>query len=152
MPSARHEVNIGVSIDEMMAVITDFERYPTFLPEMDSCDVLQAGGDRWDVRFTVKVVKRIRYTLRLEKVSDRSIRWSLVEGAFKSNSGGWDLTAIGDGASIRAEYFIDLQVGMFVPSSIMRTLVERTLPETVTRFKEEAERRRGASLAASVPE
>ena len=151
MPSARHEVNIGVTIDEMMDVITDFARYPSFLPEMDSCDVLQVKGNQWDVRFTVKVVKRIRYTLRLEKVSDRSIRWSLVEGAFKANNGGWDLTPSGDGASIRAAYFIDLQVGMFVPSSIMRTLVERTLPETVTRFKEEAERRRAASSVASGP-
>ena len=152
MPSARHEVNIGVTIDEMMDVITDFERYPSFLPEMDSCDVLPVEGNQWEVRFTIKVVKRIRYTLRLERVNERSIRWSLVEGAFKSNNGGWDLTPVGDGASIRAEYFIDLQVGMFVPSSIMRTLVERTLPETVTRFKEEAERRCGASSAASAPE
>ena len=152
MPSARHEVNIGVTIDEMMDVITDFEKYPSFLPEMDSCDVLQVDGNQWDVRFTVKVVKRIRYTLRLEKVTDRSIRWSLVEGAFKSNNGGWDLTPNADASSIRAEYFIDLKIGMFVPSSIMRTLVERTLPETVTRFKEEAERRRGASSSASAHE
>ena len=50
-----------------------------------------------------------------------------------------------NGTALTAEYFIELQVGMFVPSTIMRTLVERTLPETVTRFKAEAERRAATS-------
>lgn len=141
MPSARHEVDINVTAEQMMSVISDFESYPRFLPEMDSCDVLSSGDGQWDVRFTVKVVKRIRYTLRLKRLDEFRVRWSLVEGAFKVNNGGWDLTPSEDGSSIHAAYFIDLQVGMFVPGSIMRTLVERTLPDTVTRFKAEAERR-----------
>lgn len=145
MPSARHKEIINVTVDQMMAVITDFESYSNFLPEIDSCDVLTTDGVQWDVRFTVKVVKRIRYTLRLKKVDDHKVRWSLVEGAFKVNNGGWDLTPNEDGTALTAEYFIELQVGMFVPSSIMRTLVERTLPETVTRFKAEAERRAATS-------
>ena len=145
MPSARHKETINVTVDQMMAVITDFESYSNFLPEIDSCDVLTSDGVQWDVRFTVKVVKRIRYTLRLKKVDEHKVRWSLVEGAFKVNNGGWDLTPSEDGTALTAEYFIELQVGMFVPSSIMRTLVERTLPETVTRFKAEAERRAATS-------
>jgi ribosome-associated toxin RatA of RatAB toxin-antitoxin module len=64
----------------------------------------------------------------------------LVDGPFKVNSGGWDLTPIADGKHTHALYFIEVQVGMFVPGSIMRSLVGRTLPDTVRRFKEEAER------------
>jgi ribosome-associated toxin RatA of RatAB toxin-antitoxin module len=141
MPAARHEIEIDVTPDAVMAVITDFAAYPRFLPEMDSCEVLRSTSDEWDVQFTVKVVKRLRYTLRLRKVSEHQVRWSLVDGIFKSNEGGWDLTPLADGSRTHAAYFIDLKVGMFVPSNIMKSLVERSLPDTVSRFKAEAESR-----------
>ena len=81
------------------------------------------------------------YVLRLQQMDPLQLRWHLVEGAFKVNEGGWDLKAIDDGKRTHVNYFIDLQVGMFVPSSIMRNAVERTLPNTLKRFKAEAERR-----------
>ncbi len=145
MPSARHEAEVNVTAEQLMAVITDFDSYSQFLPEMESCDVVSSGDNQWDVRFTVKVVKRIRYTLRLQRVDDHHVRWTLVDGAFKVNNGGWDLVPSADGSSVHVVYFIELQVGMFVPSSIMRTVVERTLPDTVMRFKQEAERRAATS-------
>lgn len=141
MPAARHEIEIDVPPEAVMGVVTDFAAYPQFLPEMESCEILRSTADEWDVRFTVKIVKRLRYTLRLRKVNEHQVRWSLVDGVFKSNEGGWDLTPSSDGSRTHAVYFIDLQVGMFVPSNIMKSLVERSLPDTVSRFKTEAERR-----------
>ena len=140
MPSARHELDIAVAPSVLMSVIADFDRYPDFLPEIESCEIVKASDDQWDVAFAIKVVKRIRYTLRIRRVSPLQVRWELVEGPFKVNSGGWDLTPIADGKQTRALYFIEVQVGMFVPGSIMRSLVGRTLPETVQHFKNEAER------------
>jgi ribosome-associated toxin RatA of RatAB toxin-antitoxin module len=141
VPSARHEAEIDVPLESVMALILDFRNYSEFLPEIVQCDVVGSGGDEWDVSFTVKVVKRIRYTLRIRKQSPSQVRWHMLEGPFKSNEGGWDLQVLDEGTRTHASYFIDLQVGMFVPSSIMRSLVERTLPETVHRFKQEAEAR-----------
>tara|TARA_B100000530_G_C15839023_1_gene440581 strand:- start:567 stop:995 length:429 start_codon:yes stop_codon:yes gene_type:complete len=141
MPVARHEIEIDVSPESVMAVITDFDSYPRFLPEMQSCEILRSTADEWDVLFTVKIVKRLKYTLRLRKVSELEVRWSLVDGVFKSNEGSWELTPLADGTRTHAAYSIDLQVGMFVPSNIMKSLVERSLPETVSRFKAEAEAR-----------
>ena len=142
MPVARHEIEIDVSPESVMAVITDFDSYPRFLPEMQSCEIVRATADEWDVLFTVKIVKRLKYTLRLRKVSDLEVRWSLVDGVFKSNEGSWELTPLSDGTRTYAAYSIDLQVGMFVPSNIMKSLVERSLPDTVSRFKAEAEARK----------
>ena len=143
MPSTRHNAEINAPSSDVMAVIVDFGSYPNFLPEIEQCEVVRSTEDEWDVKFTVKVVKRLRYTLRVQRVSPTQVRWSMLEGVFKSNDGGWDLTDM-DGSRTHASYFIDLQVGMFVPSSIMRSLVERSLPETVERFKEEAEKRLAA--------
>jgi ribosome-associated toxin RatA of RatAB toxin-antitoxin module len=140
VPSARHEVDIEVVPSVLMSVISDFTRYPHFLPEIESCEVVRSADDEWDVAFEIKVVKRIRYTLRIRQPGPLQVRWELLDGPFKVNSGGWDLTPIADGKHTRALYFIEVQVGMFVPGSIMRSLVGRTLPETVQHFKNEAER------------
>ena len=145
MPSARHTADINASCEVVMAVITDFDAYTRFLPTIEDCDVVRTSDNEWDVRFTIRVVKRLRYTLRLRQVSPLQIRWHLIEGAFKVNEGGWDLESIDEGTRTRAVYFIDLQVGMFVPSSIMRTLVDRSLPDTIGCFKQEAERRAATS-------
>jgi uncharacterized membrane protein len=140
MPAAQYTIEIDAPVADVMAVITDFERYPSFLPEIDSAEILRAEDNSWEVRFSVRVVRRFGYTLRLEQEGANALRWSLVEGAFKANDGSWALEAIDGGTRTRAVYSIDLQVGMFVPGNILRTLVERSLPETVGRFKKEVER------------
>ena len=139
MPAARRSIDVAVSPDKLMAVVTDFAAYPRFLPEMEEATILRRDGDVWVVRFAIRVVRRLEYTLRLERQSPTRLRWSLVEGAFKANNGGWDLTATATGT--QAEYHIDLDVGMFVPGSVMKTLVETSLPATLAAFKKEAERR-----------
>ncbi|MBM4392505.1 MAG: SRPBCC family protein [Deltaproteobacteria bacterium] len=142
MPAARQSIDIDVSPDKVMSVITDFAAYPRFVPEMLESTVLRREAAAWVVKFAVRVVRRIDYTLRLEQVSPTQLRWSLVEGTFRANNGGWDLAPLDGGARrTRADYFIDLDVGMFVPGSVMKTLVEKSLPATLAAFKGEAERR-----------
>lgn len=140
MPSAKQTTEIDVTPEEMMRVITDFGSYSDFLPEIEDVEIVRESDSEWDVRFTVKVVKRLRYVLRLKQNGPHQLRWHLLEGAFKVNEGGWDLVPIDEGKRTHVTYFIDLQIGMFVPSSIMRNAVERTLPDTLKRFKGEAER------------
>ncbi|MSQ02502.1 MAG: hypothetical protein EXR71_11535 [Myxococcales bacterium] len=141
MPAARRSVEILVPPERLMAVVTDFAAYPRFLSEMEEATILRHDGDVWVARFVIRVVRRIEYTLRLHKKSPTCLRWSLVEGAFKANDGGWDLTASADGKSTRADYFIDLELGMFVPGSVLKTLIETSLPATLAAFKKEAEAR-----------
>ena len=141
MPAAQRTVEIAVPPDQLMAVITDFPSYPTFLPDMEQVEVLREGGGLWEVRFSVFVVRRFQYTLRLVRPDPLHLNWSLVEGAFLANDGGWELSPIDDGSRTRASYRIDLQVGMYVPGNIVRSLVDRSLPDTLARFKAEAERR-----------
>lgn len=122
-------------------MIADFSAYKDFIPEIEECSLVREDETTWDVRFTLKLVKRFRYVLRMDKSNPLEIRWSLLEGVFKSNDGGWNLEPIDGGKRTRATYFIDINVGMFVPSAIMRNAVTRSLPDTVQRFKAETERR-----------
>jgi coenzyme Q-binding protein COQ10 len=141
MPAAQRSVLVKVSPERFMALVTDFAAYPRFLPEMEEATVLRQEGDVWVVRFAIRVVRRLEYTLRLEKLSPTRLRWSLVEGMFKANNGGWQLSPAADGAHTRADYEIALEIGMFVPGSVLKTLVETSLPATLEAFRREAEAR-----------
>ena len=144
MPSAVQNIDIQAPPQAVMAVITDFARYPEFIPEMEDARVLLAEPGVWEVRFTVRVIRKLSYTLRLVQTGPLNLQWSLLEGVFRSNDGSWSLVEGADGGT-SATYRIDVQIGMFVPGNIVHSLVERGLPQTLQQFKAEAERRRGGA-------
>lgn len=146
MPAVERTVEIDVPPAALMKVITDFASYPRFLPELDEALVLLAEPRAWNVRFALRVIRRIEYTLRLVQESDTRLSWSLVEGAFKSNDGSWDMEPIDGGTRTRATYAIDLDIGMFVPGSVLKTLLEHNLPATLAAFKARAESVQTGSL------
>ena len=120
-----------------MSVITDFARYPEFLADMEEAVVVESAPRVWTVRFAVRIIRRIPYTLRLVQESDLSLTWSLVEGMFRANNGRWELAPIPSGT--RATYTLDLDIGVFVPGSVMKTLLGKNLPGTLEAFKKRAE-------------
>ena len=144
MPSATREIEIDVTPEELMGVITDFESYPEFIPEMVSARIVRQHGDTWEVAFGIHVVRRLDYTLKLIRVSPTRIEWKLVSGVFKSNEGSWNLIALEGGTRTHAEYSVDIQVGMFLPGSLVRSLVGKTLPAMLAKFKDRAESTVGA--------
>lgn len=141
MPSASTSIEIDAPPETVMAVITDFANYPKFLAEMSEAVVLRRDGKVWVVKFAVSVVRRLEYTLRLEQTSDTAMSWTYVEGAFKANKGGWNLEPLDGGKRTKAGYTIELEIGMFVPGSVMKTILEKSLPSTMASFKKESERR-----------
>lgn len=139
MPSATRAIEISAPPATLMGVITDFAAYPRFLPEMEEAVVLSHEGPVWTVRFAVRIIRRLEYTLRLVRESDTHLTWTLVGGVFRANDGSWTLTPLAEGAHTRAVYTVDLDLGMFVPGSVMKTLVEINLPATLEAFKVRAE-------------
>lgn len=139
MPSATHSIEINAKSADVLSVITDFESYPNFIPEMVEARIVQQTGDVWEVSFGIHVVRRLDYTLRLTQVSPTEIRWTLVSGVFKSNDGSWHLTPLDGGSRTRADYTVDIQVGMFLPGSLVRSLVGKSLPSMLKKFKSRAE-------------
>jgi len=124
---------------DFFSVIRDYEKYPEFLDEMESVRIIRSEGGVSDVEFTLNVIKRVTYTLRLtENPAGDGLRWELVEGMFKSNSGGWALESLPDGRT-GAVYDVEVAVGIFVPGSIVNRLVGKTLPATLKAFKRRAE-------------
>ena len=136
MPSAKHETVAPISPTALMGVITDFLSYPTFLPEITRTELRKKGPPVWEVRFHLRLIRPIVYTLRLELTSPFELQWSLIDGFFISNNGKWVLTPHEDGVHI--VYDIKMQLDTFLPGSISNSLTKRSLPATVKRFIDEA--------------
>ncbi len=139
MPSASTTVDIDASPEKMLSVITDFESYPSFIPEMKKAKIVGTTENSWDVCFSIQVIRSLEYTLRLIKKSETHIEWSLVSGVFKSNNGSWHLESISGGAGTRATYSVDIGVGMFIPKTVVKNLVGKSLPVMLGQFKKRAE-------------
>lgn len=143
MKSASESIEIDVPIELVYALLIDFHSYPGFVPSQTRARILEADGDHWRVDFELSVARKLNYVLDLIGEAPHTLTWTLVEGEMmKTNNGGWRLEAIDDKRT-RATYSLEVELEGFVPRSITRILVERTLPATLQAFKEEAERRHG---------
>ena len=140
MAAAHETIDVQTSADGFFNVIRDYEAYPDILPDMENATILKREGDVVEARFTINLVKRVSYTLRLVENAPNTLSWSLVEGPFKTNTGSWSLEEIAPGLT-RATYQVEVSVGVFVPKSIVTKLVSKSLPALLAAFKSEAEKR-----------
>jgi ribosome-associated toxin RatA of RatAB toxin-antitoxin module len=142
VPIAQADIVVDASPAEVMAVLVDYAAYPDFLPNIRSVEVMELGPREWRVSYVIRIIRDLQYTLRLVRDGDRSLSWSLMEeGVFLQNSGTWGLTELPDGRT-RAEQRLEIQVAVFLPNNIARSLVEHTLPQTLACLRDEIERRK----------
>lgn len=139
MAGAERTIDIRAPSARVLEVITDFARYPEFVPFMEKTEVLAASDGRWRVRFTLNLIRRVRYVLDLTRIDDSGLTWTLVDGPFRRNDGGWRLEALGSDRT-RATYFIDVSISGWLPAMVERRLVAESLPATLDAFRTEAEK------------
>ena len=135
MPKVSKTIEVDRSPQSCYAVITDFEKYSEFLEELLGMKVLEAGDNVWTVEFTVKVIKKVDYTIKHTGVPGKELQWELVKGFFKKNEGAWVLEALDDGKRTKITYDIDVEFGRLVPGKIVASLTEKSLPKMLGSFK-----------------
>jgi ribosome-associated toxin RatA of RatAB toxin-antitoxin module len=138
--TAERSIDIDVPVEKFYELITDFERYPEFLSDVLDARILSREEESYRVEFTVRVIRKVEYTLVLTGVPSERLTWTLGKpGLFKSNEGGWWLESLGD-TKTRATYRLAVSVSAFVPKAITKRLVSFTLPEMLQQWKGQAER------------
>ncbi|MBI2027196.1 MAG: SRPBCC family protein [Deltaproteobacteria bacterium] len=127
-------------IKKVFEVVTDYEKYPEFIPEMKKVEVLEDEDSVKVVRFHLNLLKPIQYTIRCEVVkSPFEMTWKLIDSDFfKENDGGWKLKKIGDGET-QATYYISCDFKMFMPAMIINKIVSAQLPKMLSCFKKRIE-------------
>lgn len=138
MASARETVLINAPLAKVYGIITDYERYPQFLPEMTSVSIVSRHDNVVVARFDLELMMRFSYTLRLEEEPPAALRWTLDAATMMvSNSGSWRLEAVGE--QTRATYVLEVELKGLIPKSVKDRLIGMTLPQTLERFKRRAE-------------
>ena len=139
MPGATKAILIEAPIEKVFGIITDYEKYVEFLPEVKKIEISGRSGNQVDVHHEVAMVATVRYTLRLTEDKPSRVSWSLVKGEFmRQNQGSWVLESQGD-ARTQATYSIEMTFGPLVPRAVVNALVETSLPKMLSAFKARAE-------------
>ncbi len=133
---------LNVNYDSLFNVVTDFPKYPEFVPAVKNVTVKPVGTVTKDIGelegvYQVSFMKDFEYKLKLSY--DRAagkVRWSLLESSvFKTNNGGWDLKRISD-TQTEVRYFVDVEFKIMVPGFILNGLVKKDLPNMIAAFAE----------------
>lgn len=139
MPKVEREIVIDAPMDTVFDVITDYERYPEFLPETQDVQLVSRDNSGAVVRFELDLVMRVAYTLRLVEQRPERVSWTLEEAkVMAENNGGWRLEAAGEGRT-KATYGLEVKLRGLIPKSVSTRLMGTTLPQTLERFKARAE-------------
>ncbi len=139
MTQISQSIEIKATKKKAYGVISDFESYSEFLPEMKKVVVEKKKAQHYLVTFTLQVIKEISYTLDIHGKQPDHLTWTLVRGnMMKKNDGGWTLEDVKRGV-ILATYDVDIDLGLLVPSSVTKALVSKDLPKMLERFKERIE-------------
>lgn len=136
MASVERSIEVSVPRDRMFRVVTDYESYPDFLPEMEEVSVLSRADGLVEAEFVLRIVKRVTYRLRLVEEAPSKVSWTLLSGDLRENKGSWSLEDADGGC--RVTYSATVEVGMFVPGAIQARLVGEQLTQMLGAFADRA--------------
>jgi ribosome-associated toxin RatA of RatAB toxin-antitoxin module len=147
MQLIEEKMNFAASKDVVMGVITDYVRYPEFLPELGAVREISRDGNTAVVEFEVEFLMKISYQLRITESCPDSIAWVLEDSRMIAvNDGSWTLTEQENGTT-DVVYGLRVELKGRIPSSVSDRLTGKALPDTLERFRARAE-----SIARLVPE
>lgn len=139
MPGASRSIVIDAPIEKVYQVISDYERSGEYLTEVRSARVENRKGNECDVHYEVDVMKRIKYAVHMKEEPPKRLSWTFIKGEFmRDNKGVWELEPDGP-ARTKATYTIEMELGPLVPKTIVKALVETSLPKMLEATKKRAE-------------
>lgn len=143
MPKSSTTIESFVSPDEFRAVITAFDKYPEFLPEVKRIQVKEQSAAHAVVTFFVEVKVggaeiKTEYTVRYD-IGASEIRWTLVESpTLTKNEGLWRLEETADGET-KAYYESELVTTLPIPEEMQKIFADQELPRMMQHFRDRAE-------------
>lgn len=126
-------IDIEAKPATVWAVISDCDRAPKFVPNMESCRIVDRDPrDRWQVRETllnITLLPRIRSLSRLEFDKDRRITFKQAGGGdMRIAEGEWRVEPLAKGTATRLRYDAVLALNMAVPRFLVENIANRDVP------------------------
>ena len=133
MASASTTETFKCSPEQFFSIITNYESYPDFLPEVNKCEVIEENGNCKLVEFEISVVKNFTYRLWMKETEPTELSWVFDSGdLFKVSTGKWTLSSVEGGA--QASYNLEAKFKIFVPGPIAKTIINVNLPNMIQAY------------------
>ncbi|HTO55807.1 MAG TPA: SRPBCC family protein [Myxococcota bacterium] len=131
---------------EVWSVLTDFERWPSFMPLLRETHVERRDGEKLWVaqKFRVWFYPLRHTTVYQLDPNDGRLDWRLDPDAphdIAASEGHWDLVAVDGGAATLVRYDAKMSAGRTVPAFLERSLRERSLGQMLEALRGEVLRR-----------
>ena len=131
---------------QVWAVLTDFERWPEFMPLIDETRVGTRDGPRLRVeqRYSIMFVDLAHTTIYDLAPGEGRLSWRLDEEAphdIEASQGEWELVPIASGRETLVRYDAKMSAGRAVPEFVERMLRGRSLEQLLAGLRAEVARR-----------
>ncbi|MFN3455657.1 MAG: type II toxin-antitoxin system RatA family toxin [Pseudobdellovibrio sp.] len=121
--------------EEFFKIVTDFEKYHEFLPEVKSVTITKVTPEYKEMEYHVSLLKTFKYKIRATEKAFSKVEFHYTEGdVFKTMKGLWLIEPEGND-KCKVNYTVEATFGMLVPSAVANTLVSANLPLMVSNFK-----------------
>ena len=135
--AAKSKIVFNAEPQDVFEVLTDYESYPEFIPEIGSAKIIEEGAGYVVADFTLHAGKTINYVLRFEPRPFDKITWTYVRGDMRDNHGSWTLKPVRGGTE--GLYVVTMDLGRLVPKFLLTALAGVGLPSILKHFKERVE-------------
>ena len=134
MASANATETFNCSVEEFFKIVSDYEKYPEFLPEVKSVKIYKTSGDTKEMEYHVSLIKTFKYKLKVIDKKPDAVAFEFIGGdVFKTMKGSWKLSD--NKGKCAVEYRVEATFGMLVPESMAKPLVSANLPLMMANFK-----------------
>jgi len=134
---------IRAPLAEVYRVAKDIEKFPEFMPDVQSIRILDRTGPRLTVEWVGLMQGRKIRWVEEETWDDAAHRstFRLVEGDFTKFEGSWSFAAAPEGteAVLVLDYEMELPLAGALLSSLLKVLVRRNLESMLTSLKGQLE-------------
>jgi len=136
---------VKASPDAVYRIITDYNHYPEFMPNIAKTTILQKSGTATRCKFTLKIALfEIEYTLSLKSdINSRpySLAWDFIEGDINDTTGAWLIEKDGEeGNYSLVHYTVHTDPGRLVPDWIANKLSSESIPDMIAAIRTRAEK------------
>ena len=129
------------SAEQMFDLVNTVEDYPRFLPWCARTEVLRREGDVLEAMLHMDYMKvRQSFGIRNHNRPPHEIRMDLLNGPFKSLSGTWRFTPLGD-LGCKIEFRLEYEFASSMLSALIGPVFNRIATTLVDAFIQEADRR-----------
>lgn len=134
MASAHTKEVFNCTKEEFFKIVSDYEKYSEFLPEVKSVKIYKNEGNVKEMEYNVSLIKTFKYKLRITETGHEKINFEFIGGdVFKTMKGSWQIGEQDGKCAI--EYNVEATFGMLVPESMAKPLVTANLPMMISNFK-----------------